>query len=502
MLDAAILAARLLLAAVFVVAAVTKLSDREGTRQAVVAFGATDALAAPLALALPVAELVVAGLLLPSATAAAGAIGALGLLVLFSAAIAFNLARGRAPDCHCFGQLHSEPAGARTLIRNAALAVVAAFVVAGTLGGTDTSPDAWIGDLSGVEVAIAASALVVLALGTVAFVSLLRAYGRLLVRLERVEETLAGAGLEVPEFVLGPEFGLELGTPAPMFSVADTAGAEVTLDDLLAPGTPLLLVFASPQCGPCQALLPKVAGWQAEHAGRLTLAVASDGTRDDLRAEAQELGLDHVLVDAGAELYRDFEASGTPSAVLIAPDGAIASRIASGPDAIEAMVAEVRDAPGVAIGSPVPALALPSLDGERVSLADLRGRDTLLLFWDPQCGYCRAMHADLLAWERTANGATPELVVVSSGSAEATRADGFRSRVLLDQDFAAGAEFGVSGTPMAVRLDADGRVASGVAAGADAVLDLAAPASGRGLSAGARGAGVSEESPAGRASRA
>ena len=319
-----------------------------------------------------------------------------------------------------------------------------------------------------------ASALVVLALGTVAFVSLLRAYGRVLVRLERVEQTLADAGLQLPEAALAPEFGLELGTPAPMFAVADSAGAEVTLDDLLAPGSPLLLVFASPQCGPCQALLPKVAGWQAEHVGRLTLAVASDGTRDDLRAEAEELGLDHVLVDTDAQLYRDFEASGTPSAVLIAPDGAIASRIALGPDAIEAMVAEVRDTPGVAIGSPVPALELPSLDGESVSLADLRGRDTLLLFWDPQCGYCRAMHADLLAWERTANGATPQLVVVSSGSAEATRTDGFRSRVLLDEDFAAGAEFGVSGTPMAVRLDADGRVASGVAAGADAVLGLAA----------------------------
>jgi thiol-disulfide isomerase/thioredoxin len=476
-LDAAILAARLLLAAVFVVAAVTKLTDRQGTRQAIVAFGASEALAGPLALALPVAELVVAGLLLPSETAFAGAIGALALLLLFSAAIAFNLARGRAPDCHCFGQLHSEPAGPRTLARNAALAVVAAVAVAGTLGGRDTSAVGWVGGLTATELAIAGSALVLLALGAMAFVSLLKAYGRLLVRLERVEETLADAGLQVPEASLGPEFGLELGTPAPMFAVADSAGEQVTLDDLLAPGPPLLLLFASPGCGPCQALLPKLAGWQAELAGRLTLAVASDGTPDDLRAEAEELGLDNVLVDPGAQLYRDFEASGTPSAVLIAPDGAIASRVALGPDAIEAMVAEVRDAPGVAIGAPVPPLALPSLDGERVSLADLRGHDTLLLFWDPECGYCRAMHDDLLAWERASNGTTPRLVVVSTGSAEATRSDGFRSKVLLDEDFAAGAEFGVSGTPMAVRLDADGRVASGVAAGADAVLDLAAPES-------------------------
>ena len=33
------------------------------------------------------------------------------LLLAFVGGIAFNMARGNAPDCHCFGQLHSEPAG-------------------------------------------------------------------------------------------------------------------------------------------------------------------------------------------------------------------------------------------------------------------------------------------------------------------------------------------------------------------------------------------------------
>ena len=233
------------------------------------------------------------------------------------------------------------------------------------------------------------------------------------------------------------------------------------------------MLFTSPHCVPCRALLPNVAGWQAQHAGRLTVAVASEGGPEEISSEATALGLDHVLVDEGAQLYRAFEANGTPSAVLITPDGVIASRVAPGSDAIEAMVADVIEAPGMPIGAPVPALELPSLEGERVSLADLRGRHTLLLFWDPECGYCRAMYDDLLAWERTANGTSPQFVVLSSGDEEATRSDAFRSRVLLDEDFAAGAEFGVSGTPMAVLLDADGRVASGVAAGADAVFGLA-----------------------------
>ncbi len=205
------------------------------------------------------------------------------------------------------------------------------------------------------------------------------------------------------------------------------------------------------------------------------MAVASDGAPEEVRAEAEELGLNRVLVDEDLDLYRAFEANGTPSAVLIAPEGSIASYVASGPSRIEALVAGVLDAPGVPIGAPVPELELPSFDGESLKLTDLRGRDTLLLFWNPGCGHCRAMHDDLLAWEGRSNGSSPQLVIVSSGDEEATRADGFRSTVLLDEEYAAGDEFGVNGTPMAVLLGADGRVASGVAAGAKAVLALAEP---------------------------
>jgi hypothetical protein len=83
------------------------------------------------------------------------------------------------------------------------------------------------------------------------------------------------------------------------------------------------------------------------------------------------------------------------------------------------------------------------------------------------------MRDELLAWESSANGVHPRLVIVSSGDAESTREEGFRSQVLLDADFTASAAFGANGTPMAVRLDADGRIASPVVAGADAVLALA-----------------------------
>jgi hypothetical protein len=50
---------------------------------------------------------------------------------------------------------------------------------------------------------------------------------------------------------------------------------------------------------------------------------------------------------------------------------------------------------------------------------------------------------------------------------------GLASTVVLDQQFAAGRAFGASGTPSAVLVDVEGKVASGVAVGAPGVLELA-----------------------------
>src|SRR5947207_5230825 len=121
--------ARLVLVAVFLVAGVAKLADLAGSRQALRDFGVPARLADPFGLLLPLTELVVAVALLFPATAYWGAVGALVLLLLFVGGIGYNLARGRQPDCHCFGQLHSAPAGWPTLLRNLVLATIAGLVV-------------------------------------------------------------------------------------------------------------------------------------------------------------------------------------------------------------------------------------------------------------------------------------------------------------------------------------------------------------------------------------
>jgi hypothetical protein len=83
------------------------------------------------------------------------------------------------------------------------------------------------------------------------------------------------------------------------------------------------------------------------------------------------------------------------------------------------------------------------------------------------------MLPDIKDWEANPPEGAPKLLFVSAGTEEANREMGLRSTVVLDQQFAVGRAFGASGTPSAVLVDADGQVASEVAVGAPAVLELA-----------------------------
>ena len=96
-----------------------------------------------------------------------------------------------------------------------------------------------------------------------------------------------------------------------------------------------------------------------------------------------------------------------------------------------------------------------------------------MLFWNPGCGFCQQMLLDIKEWEQNMPGGAPKLLFVSGGTEEANREMGMSSTVVLDQQFAVGRAFGASGTPSAVLVDAEGKVASEVAVGAPAVLELA-----------------------------
>jgi peroxiredoxin/uncharacterized membrane protein YphA (DoxX/SURF4 family) len=514
-MDAALLIARLVLAGVFILAGVAKLLDLEGSRKAVIEFGLPAVLASPLALLLPLAELGVAVALIPASSAWLGALGALGLLLLFVVGISVNLARGRKPDCHCFGHLHSAPAGWKTLARNGILAAVAGFVLWAGYNGGDAGPGAlsWLGALSAAQLLALVGGLVVLSLlaGQWWFlVHLLRQNGRLLVRLETLEESIGAGGSVVAPSPNGSPLhqeaeGLPVGSAAPQFSLSGIYGESLTLEALRSSGKTVMALFTDPGCGPCNALLPEVGRWQEEHAHKLTLALISRGAVEENETKAQEHALENVVLQKDWEVSEAYKVRGTPSAVLISPEGKVASPVAGGAEGIRDLLAYAVDqraqlpmqphqpqnegepcpncgkvhaaAPTMPaaqrVGEPAPEVKLADLEGKIVELEDFRGEEPLLVFWNPGCGFCQQMLPEIKQWEEDRPEASPRLLFVSAGAEEANRDMKLSSPVLLDQNFATGRAFGASGTPSAVLVDAEGRIASEVAVGAPAVLSLA-----------------------------
>jgi len=350
-----ILIARVLLAAVFLLAGLAKAADRAGSRRAIMDWGVPEVLAAPLGVLLPAAELAVAVALMAGASSWWGAQGALSLLLLFAAGIGVNLARGRHPDCHCFGQLHSAPAGWPALLRNVGLAAVAGLVVG--LGRGTTSPGffTWFTELPAagrVAVAGGAAMAALVAGGGWVLVQVMTQQGRLLIRIEALEAGPAAAG----RAAAGP--GLPAGVPAPGFILPGLTGEVTGLATLRARDKPVVLVFSAPDCGPCTALLPEIGRWEREHAPSVTVALISRGPVDAVRAKAGEHQLRHVLVQTDAEVAEAYQVHATPSAVLVGRDGTIAGPLALGADAIRALLAAVAGPPeGPPAGAP-PVLAL------------------------------------------------------------------------------------------------------------------------------------------------
>jgi peroxiredoxin/uncharacterized membrane protein YphA (DoxX/SURF4 family) len=317
------LAARLLLALVFAAAGIGKLLDQPGARRALAGFGVSERLLVPTAVVLPVVELITAVALVARPSARFGAIAALCLLVLFVAAIARAMSRGEAPDCHCFGQLSSAPAGRRTLIRNTVLAAPAVLLVA---YGPGEGVDRWVSGRSAPEIAAVGAG--VCAAGLAALVIRLWIENRRLRRdLARDRQTLA---------LLPP--GLPVGAQAPRFTLPDADGRPVSLDELLAQGRPVALVFLSPSCSPCTDMLSDLARWQATLAERITIALLSTGTVRENRHLSEQHGLVNVLVQNDSEVFESYRTPATPSVVIVTVDGRIGTRIRSSRAIVETLI--------------------------------------------------------------------------------------------------------------------------------------------------------------------
>lgn len=462
------LVARLLLALVFVISAVSKLRDGAAWRTAVQDFGVPAPVVRPVAAVLPYLELACAVLLVcadPAATV--GAVAALVLLTAFTLAIVANLLLGRRPDCHCFGAVGDGGISWRTVARNAALLVLAALSLTHT-GSIASVPSALRGYragqvAAGALFALLAAAVLVLAL---ALRTLMGRYGAVLLRLEALE---IATGTAPPR-------------PAPAFALPDLDGQVVSLQDALDEGRPVLVAFLSPTCTLCSDLVPLLAAWQQEPGHPVTVVALSTGTAEANRDKLAGAPL-QVLLQEEDELTQAYGVQGTPAAFLLGVDGLIAAPPAHGLDAVVALHdaalrtlgdAHAHDGPEVhqigqrplAVGDVLPELVVGTDDGQVAALAEVTATPSVLLFWRTDCGFCAGILDDVVALQDSA-----PLLLVSGTPGGTLRASGLTVPVLREQDGAVSQALRVPGTPAAV-LVREGVVQSPVAVGGPDVIAL------------------------------
>lgn len=489
--------ARILLGLVFLVAVTSKLlAGLHSFRKALTDFGVPQSVAGPLSITLPFAELAAAMLLFYARSAWIGALIALTLLLIFNVAVAVNLLAGKRPNCNCFGQLHSAPIAWTTFARNSALAAVAAGLLCWLPRDGGATLGQVLGSFTAGQLALflgsAIQMLGLLALG-LSTLYLFRQNGRLLLRIEALESRVLSRNPPAAAHPAPPWNGLPLGSKAIPFELPSLVGGRTTLDDLLRNNKPLLLITTDPKCGPCNSLLPDIASWQKNLASEINIVLISHGRYADNRSKAAEYNLQNVLVAKNHAVAEKYHAVGTPTAVLIRGDGTIGSSAVGGADRIRELVsnkvwtdagfavfmkgishaaASTSRKPGLPIGSVPPDFRLPTLDGYQFELTSYRSGKTVLLFWNPGCGFCQRMIGSLREWEQQKPAGAPHLILVSTGSTEANRKMGLGSTVLMDESFSIGQSYGASGTPSAVLIDEEGKIASAVTVGAIGVMQL------------------------------
>ncbi len=384
LIDWALVASRAVLGATFLVAGLAKLSDPGTAARTVAGFG-VPVLARPLLRGLPWLEAAVAVALAFAVTAWHAAWVATGLLVLFIAAISVNLARGRRPDCNCFGQVRPAPISGLTIVRNAGLLAVAAALI--LAGPPPEWADAWSWwqtlDANGRRIAIVAG----LGLG-VGLRFLLNEPAPVETdthadegpALRPATAASATAGVAAPfdsagaapDNVPAPGTaprrrltgnGLPPGTQAPDFALPDLTGRVRKLEELRAPGLPVVLIFSSPGCESCQFLVPKLPALAALHRGVLTTALISRDTVERNLAKFKDPGELPVLRQRDYEVAEDFDITTSPAALVVGVTGTVASPLAMGGQAILQLIADTAAAPAaMASASPLATEAAPSCE--------------------------------------------------------------------------------------------------------------------------------------------
>lgn len=318
--------------------------------------------------------------------------------------------------------------------------------------------------------------------------------GRILLRLEAIEDSLKrpGGGAAVQSGGLPP------GTRAVDFELPDLAGTRHKLSDYR--GRELLLVFFNPQCGFCTEIAAQLASLAVDGSNGSALPlVITTGDPDANRKLVKQYVLRcPVLIQKEMEVASQYGASGTPMGCRIDSQGTIVSPLAAGGEPVlqlagggwktqpkpgkphgkhrDPSLARSRlNRDGLKAGTVAPDFRLPRIEGGELALADLRGRRVLLVFSDPECGPCDILAPQLQELHAERRDLT--VIVISRRDAAATRSKaaslGLTYPIVMQDKWEVSLKYGMFATPIGYLIDESGILLSDVAVGIEPILALA-----------------------------
>jgi peroxiredoxin/uncharacterized membrane protein YphA (DoxX/SURF4 family) len=484
-MEVVLLIIRLLLFAILAIAGIGKLLDREGSEKAVKAFGTPEPLVKTLAVLLPIAELIFGFCLLFVSFSWIGAAGALLLLVTFIGGMLIQMIKGEAPDCHCFGQIHSEPVGPKSLIRNIVIAILPIVLL---LSGRHNQGFA-LGETNAAIASnvVLAAVVVTVFVGVVYLLKLVKENAALKRQFDLIEMLETGGTLIERDEAGDPTDSLPIGAPFPDFTLPDTSGKSVSFNHLIADPIPKLFLFVGPDCRPCKAMLDEFADWKREFAGKVRLVFVSKGTADEnLERFGDDLSTG-MLLQNKMEFASLLHIKWTPAAIYVGSDGNIASHPAVGDMAIRDLVAKLRtediSKPGyhvknnakrgrVKIGEAIPEFAATDISGNAITRQTLMGKTTLAFFLSTTCSYCGEVVDQIRKWENSADRNGTNAIMFSEGDIETHRNYGLSTPIVIDEGYKLSSNFGMFGVPSAVLIDESGTIASETAVGGPMIWSL------------------------------
>jgi methylamine dehydrogenase accessory protein MauD len=147
----------------------------------------------------------------------------------------------------------------------------------------------------------------------------------LFLRMNQLQREILTALAPLQAGAMEQEMGLEIGTQAPDFTLPDTSGSMVSLDDFA--GQKVLLAFSSTHCSACTEMYPHLKAF-SESQENVQVVMISQGSAEENQQLAQLQGFVFPVLPVSGwddEVMLDYQVPGTPFFYVVDEEGVIAN---------------------------------------------------------------------------------------------------------------------------------------------------------------------------------